>query len=397
MRIGVCLGDFVPQVGGGYTFVSQVFDAFLELAASSHHTFVAFCDPAVARRLAAAGVPANVELFGVPAKGGAATAITALKHYSPLFGYLLRRPGRLERGAMRKGVGLAWFVGGGVYDTLDIPYIATVWDVQHRTHPWFPEVSSQGRWDYRELMHARFLRRAARLITGTRVGAEQLGYYYQVPPERITLLPHPTPVLCHDVAGAVSPAVSAFSATRFFFYPAQYWPHKNHVTLLHALKLLGERRGVTANLVLTGSDQGNLGHVQAVATALGLRSQVHFAGFVSSADLVWLYRNAVGIVYPSFSGPENLPPLEAFSLGCPVAISDYPGVDEQIGDAALRFDPRDPAQLADALRRLLEEPSLRDDLIAKGRARLQHRTPQGYVRGVFAIFDEFEGIRRCWG
>lgn len=397
MRIGVCLGDFVPQVGGGYTFVSQVFDAFLGLAASSHHTFVVFCDPAVARRLAGAGVAANVELFGVPVKGSAATAITALKHYSPLFGYLLRRPGRLERDAIRKGVGLAWFVGGGVYDTLDIPYIATVWDVQHRTHPWFPEVSSQGRWDYRELMHARFLRRAARLITGTRVGAEQLGYYYQVPPDRITLLPHPTPALFHDVAGAVSPAVSAFSATRFFFYPAQYWPHKNHVTLLHALKLLGDRHGMTADLVLTGSDQGNLGHVQAVATALGLRSQVHFAGFVSSADLVWLYRNAVALVYPSFSGPENLPPLEAFSLGCPVAISDYPGVDEQIADAALRFDPRDPAQLADALRRLLEEPSLRDDLIAKGRARLQHRTPLGYVRGVFAIFDEFEGIRRCWG
>jgi glycosyltransferase involved in cell wall biosynthesis len=39
--------------------------------------------------------------------------------------------------------------------------------------------------------------------------------------------------------------------------------------------------------------------------------------------------------YPSFFGAENLPPLEAFALGCPVIAADMPGAREQLGDAAI--------------------------------------------------------------
>lgn len=396
MRVGVCLGDFVPELGGGYTFVSQVFGAFLKLAHASPHEFVVLCDPAHAKTLAARGNTAKFEFYGVPRKGLVEAAVGAWKHYSPLFAYLYRRPSRFERAALEHGVELIWFVGGGVYDTPEIPYIATVWDVQHRTHPWFPEVSSGGRWDYRELTHARFLRRAAYVISGTRAGAEQLGWYYQVPQDRIRILPHPMPSLPAEGLTCNSNFASGLSGKKFVLYPAQFWPHKNHVNLLKALMILTNQYGLTVDLVLTGSDKGNLDYVKSVVNKLGLISQVHFLGFVRTNELVWLYRNAIALVYPSFSGPENLPPLEAFSLGCPVAISDYPGAREQIGDAAVFINPQDPSQIAESLKRLLEQAKLREELIKKGFDRAVRWTTEDYVRGVFSIFDEFAPIRHCW-
>lgn len=396
MRVGVCLGDFVPEAGGGYTFTSQVFDAFLRRAHTSSHHFVAFCHPTQARSLQSSSKGDNLEFIGIPPKGFVETGIAAVKHFSPLVAFLYRVPSRFERAARSRGVELVWFVGGGVYDTPDIPYIGTVWDIQHRTHPWFPEVSSRGHWVYREVRHATFLRRATYVITGTKVGAEQLGAYYQVPQDRIRILPHPTPTLPTGNDAPSPRVVGAVGGKQFLVYPAQFWPHKNHVNLVRALHLLHTRHGMDVDLVLTGSDKGNLGRVKSVVDDLKLTARVHMLGFVTTEDLVWLYRHATALVYPSFSGPENLPPLEACSVGCPVVLAEYPGAREQLGDAAMFCDPHDPEQMAEAITHLRDHPDLRQNLMTNGYKRAASWTADDYVKGVFAMLDEFETVRRCW-
>jgi glycosyltransferase involved in cell wall biosynthesis len=163
------------------------------------------------------------------------------------------------------------------------------------------------------------------------------------------------------------------------------------VNLLHALKLLD---GVT--LALSGADKGNLAHVRRTAEALGVASRVRFLGFVTADQVAWLYRHALALVYPSFNGPDNLPPLEAFTLGCPVAMAAYPGAEEQAGDAALLFDPRDPASIARELRKLCDGAGLREELAQRGRARAAARTAAAYVSGVLDVLDGFSAVRRCW-
>jgi glycosyltransferase involved in cell wall biosynthesis len=143
----------------------------------------------------------------------------------------------------------------------------------------------------------------------------------------------------------------------FLFYPAQFWSHKNHVLLLRLLVALKREYGYAPQLVLTGSDKplfdsasvGNKAFVEHCAVGLSLQEQVIFAGFVSQEDLISLYQQAVALVFPSFFGPENIPPLEAFALGCPVIASRIPGSEDQMGDAALLVDPTDPEAWADAV------------------------------------------------
>jgi glycosyltransferase involved in cell wall biosynthesis len=166
--------------------------------------------------------------------------------------------------------------------------------------------------------------------------------------------------------------------------------------LLRSVKILQERYGLVLPLVFVGSNPGNLGHVRRVADELGLSKQTYFLGFVPREDLVDLYRHAFALTYVSFFGPENLPPLEAFALYCPVIASDVAGAREQLGDAALLVDPKDEEQMAKAIRSLHSDAVLRETLLKRGAERARKWTGDDFVRNVYAILDEFEPIRGRW-
>lgn len=396
MHVGVFLGEFRPDLGGGYTFVNDVAEAFFATAGESRHRFSLFCPPKTAVLLRERDLPANVVVVDIPARGVVGRAVATLKHVVPVFGYFWRRPCALERAGLARGVELMWFVGG-FFDTLDIPYIATVWDVQHLTHPWFPEVSSEWRWEYRELFLQRHLRRAMAVITGTAVGKAELVSFYRLPEDRVHILPHPTPsfALTAPVADDARTIEKFKLGKGYLLYPAQFWAHKNHVNLLLAMKSLSDGGHLVPDIALVGSDKGNRAFIEGKTVGLGLADKVRFLGFVTTQELVALYRQAGMLVYPSFSGPENLPPLEAFALGCPVVASDFPGSREQLGDAALLFDPKDPDAMAQAILQAYH-PDVRARLIDRGYARAKRWIGVDFARGLLRILDDLEPIRRTW-
>jgi glycosyltransferase involved in cell wall biosynthesis len=241
------------------------------------------------------------------------------------------------------------------------------------------------------------LRRAAAIIVGTQTGREEVERFYQADPSRILIMPHPTPRFASAATQAAERISARYGISEdYLFYPAQFWAHKNHVNLLLALELLVKQFNRRFSVVFVGADKGNLQHVEAVTDRLGLRDHVRFLGFVPQADLVDLYREAFALCYVSFFGPENLPPLEAFALGCPVIASDVAGAREQLGSAALFVDPRSPDEIAQAVVRLQDENDLKPRLVEAGRKIALDRTPEGFVIDALAFLDRFEAVRRCW-
>jgi glycosyltransferase involved in cell wall biosynthesis len=212
------------------------------------------------------------------------------------------------------------------------------------------------------------------------------------------ILPHPTPEFAFEPPQGDDDAVLTKYGIRrpYVFYPAQFWPHKNHVGLLEAVRLLEARHGLAVDVVLVGSDKGNRRFVEETAARLGLAERVRLPGFVSQHELVVFYRNALATTYVTYFGPENLPPLEAFAAGCPVVASDVSGSEEQFGDAALRVDPRDHAAIADAIFRIHSDAALRATFVERGRARATRFRPDDFVRAVVEMIDEFEPVRQCW-
>lgn len=409
MRVGVFFLGFPPEVGGGHVFEYEVLVALAKLAPESRHHFTLFIQE---KSLLEGAIPQETsnlrivffnEASPTPAVDSRATVQGRLTKILRELGFVKDKAIEtmsiedLFRLAVKEaGIDFLWNPSMHAI-SIDIPYIFTVWDIQHRLQPWFPEVSSNGQWEYREDYFSQHLRRAAFIITGNEAGKQELSFFYQIPDRRFRLLPHPAPEEIQISPEIVDSTLAKYSLSPgYLFYPAQFWAHKNHANLLFALQILRDQFDKKMELVLVGSDRGNLQHICELANQLELKEQLHILGFVPREDLIALYKGAFALTYVTFFGPENLPPLEAFSLGCPVIASSVHGAKEQLGDAALFVVPTDSSQMAERIYHLSNDPALRERLIASGYERAKKWTSSDFVREVFKILDEFESIRRCW-
>lgn len=412
MKIGVYLHNNVPESGGGFTLQDDVFRALLQLSSETKHSFVILGWGEHPQAFAGhSGSLQFVDLTSFRRKAvEKRIRIKLSRGYnriaSELPGLPVLRLGRstwIEQLVANIGIDILWNVTHAGIHPGNTPFICTVFDLQHRLQPWFPEVSAHGTWGWQNREdHFRHLSRAAFIIVGTEAGRSEVANFYKIPRERIKIVPHPTPDFALREGGRArgeddQDVLDQYNIpSGYLLYPAQFWSHKNHVNLLLASRHLRDTHGIRYPLVFVGSDRGNESYVKRVAKELDLDSDTHFLGFVSRKDLVCLYRNAFALTYLTFFGPENLPPLEAFALKCPVIASKVSGAQEQLGDAAILVDPKDVPQIAETIKRLGDDPALRQSLITRGTARASNWTAIDFVMKVLSILDEFEPVRRCW-
>lgn len=164
---------------------------------------------------------------------------------------------------------------------------------------------------------------------------------------------------------------------KYFLYPANFWPHKNHRALLVAYQQYIDEAGDGSwDLVLCGSDyDGNLRELEKLADALGVGGKIHFPGYVTEAELAELWRRAAALVFPSLHEGFGIPLLEAMMMNLPVAAAHAYSLPEVAGDAAVYFNPRKPLQIASQMLEISRNESLRQQLVRKGRARLTEFDP----------------------
>jgi len=289
----------------------------------------------------------------------------------------------------RNGVDLLLFPSPSIYALLfNIPYIFTVYDLQHRINPQFPEVSSNGIWEAREFLYKNALAGASIILVDSNEGRKNVMEFYNVQKERIKVLPCIPPPNIERLREIKIDIIHRYNLPeRFIFYPAQFWKHKNHLGLLKALSIL-RRKGIIVNAVFVGSEKNSYSEMKAAIMRMDLDKQVFILGFVSDEELVTLYKKAVALVMPTFFGPSNIPPLEAFVLGCPVAISDVPGISEQVGDAGLLFDLNNIEDMAEKIYRIWTDENLRQELIKKGYERVKELNIENYARQWENVIEE---------
>jgi glycosyltransferase involved in cell wall biosynthesis len=149
-------------------------------------------------------------------------------------------------------------------------------------------------------------------------------------------------------------------------------PHKNLGALIDALALLPAQGRPL--LVLPGYPTWYERELRERAAAVGVRDDVRLLGWVGESELEGLWALAEAFVFPSLYEGFGLPVLEAMARGVPVACSNASSLPEVAADAALLFDPHQPAAIADALRRLLDDRALSERLRAMGVRRVTEFT-----------------------
>ncbi len=250
-----------------------------------------------------------------------------------------------------------------------VPAVGTVHDLMHRYESRFPEVSEHGEFESREFHFRETCRWARGVIVDSNIGARQVAESYGIDPAKVYVLPYIAPgyILDRAVSENANTALHSELPGKFFFYPAQFYRHKNHSTLIAAVARMRDAHP-DVRLVLVGArDRNGYDDLRRQVESLALGQNVIFLGYVRDEDMAGLYERARALVMPTYFGPTNIPQLEAFALGCPVATSRIYGIPEQVGDAALLFDPSSVDEIHDALVRLWTDEGLCAELAARGR------------------------------
>lgn len=305
------------------------------------------------------------------------------KIYYNIFHYLIKI----------NGIGLVIYPGpSDLSFKLNIPYIFTVYDLQHKIHPEFPEVSINGVFEEREFLYSNALPKAMAIIADSQVGKEDIVNLYNIDPEKIFVLPYLPPTYLNNLIkiNELTNIKSKYSLPdQYIFYPANFWPHKNHKLIIRAIAILREK-DIVIHAVFVGSkmdEWGEFKKVMELAYDLDVVNQVHYLGYVENEEISTLYKLSTGLVMPTFFGPTNIPYLEAFYLDCPVITSNIRGIKEQVGDAAILVNPTSPEDLAEAIKKLQYDEKLRNKLIKNGHKVLDSWNYADFSNGLACLLD----------
>ena len=268
-----------------------------------------------------------------------------------------------------------------------IPYVVAVHDIHHRLHPEFPEVSADGEWERREFRIGNCVRYAAGILVDSEVGKEDIVEAYGPDEDAVSIVPFvPASYLDTNVGPErIQQVRNEWNLPReFVFYPAAFWPHKNHILIVEAISLL-RRAEIDVHIVLTGPNGGShlrrdtFDRAMAAARVFGVDDLVHYLGYVDDETMSVLYHEASALVMPTFLGPTNIPVVEALKFGCPVITSNVRGIRDHVRGAALLVDPYSAGSIADGMRRVLENPELASELREAGYAHLEAYSNSGFA------------------
>ena len=250
-----------------------------------------------------------------------------------------------------------------------LPAAVTIHDLGHEYHP--------ENFDRRILELRRRTYRPAALnsdviLTVSEFSKRGIVERFGVDAERITVAPPGVSVAFSNPA-SLEPSVEFRElelGDDYLYYPASYWPDKNHANLLRALVILGERFP-RLELVLSGAPGPEADRVADMASELGVGERVRMVGFVEHSLVAELARHSRAVTYVSQFEGFGIPILEAMQSGAPVITSMAEACREVAGDAALcaRYD--DPQGIATEIERLLDDPRLARKMSVRGKRRAQ--------------------------
>jgi glycosyltransferase involved in cell wall biosynthesis len=266
-----------------------------------------------------------------------------------------------------------------------IPSLITIPDIQHE---YYPENFS-----HKELLsRTRYIKPSGDMATevitfsdfSKKCFIEKLG----LDPEKIHVIPLSADDRFSKSAEDMNDTIKKNGLPdEYFLYPANGWPHKNHLALISGFSLYKKSFNTPLHLVLIGSGLQGSAAIRNLISHYNVQEYVHILGYVVNEDLPKLYKNAKALVFPSLFEGFGIPLLEAMAMGCPIIASNTTSIPEVAGDAAYFFDPKNIQSICDAMHRIIDDNALREKLIRNGKNRITHYSYDKVARRHLDIFS----------
>jgi glycosyltransferase involved in cell wall biosynthesis len=264
---------------------------------------------------------------------------------------------------------------------LPIPTVVTIVDLQEKYYPEF--FLPMDHWN-RDYHYYGSSHEADAVITISEFSKRSIVHFHSVPAGKVHVAYlSPDPRYCGP--GNVGQPFDHLP-DQYIFYPANQWKHKNHDCLLRALKIIKDEKQLNIPVVFTGFGQNNGYPLKEKIREFGTCAMMF--EFLSVEQMVYLYRRAKLLCFPSLFEGFGIPLVEAMYAGCPIVCSNTSSIPEVVGDAAVFFDSGNPVDCATKIFEVWNNPSLRNDLIAKGSERARRFTSARLAQDHLAVFSQ---------
>lgn len=398
MKIAVwILSDYKHQIGGGFA----LYDKFIQLIDNyefSPDIEVCFVGHNSAKQYNFKKKYIELKFFGT----ASSSLFKLFQKICARFSHRIPFLNKHERSILDKNeVDVVFYPVQGFRKIPNFPFVVSNWDIGHKASYAFPELGMNYSFNYRDKWYSNGIFKALFVFAESDSGRAELINYTKLNPERIRIVPlFPGGVVDLKVEENIQQTKLSeigLVSKKFFFYPAQFWAHKNHYNLLKSFKKLTEEYP-DYKLVFTGSDKGNKSYIVDASDKLGLKKHVIFTGFISNETMVALYSNACAMIMPSFLGPTNMPLLEARLLNCPVLCSNLSGHKEIMEEGAIYFDPTNPDKMATAMKTMTNDVERNKILsIAESTIASTKFSSDRALKDLEMHFRDLIPIRSAWG
>ncbi len=266
--------------------------------------------------------------------------------------------------------------------------IVTIHDCIHLMFPQY--LPSRAAYLYARTFLWSACRQADRILTVSEASKRDIVHLLGVSEAKITVIPNAI-----DEGFWVPPPEEEVQRIRarfqldrpFLLYVGNVKPHKNLERLIEAFHLVRQRK-IDLTLLIIGDEITRYTALRQAVHRYQLHKYVRFLGYVPDQTLAILYRLATAFVFPSLYEGFGLPPLEAMASGTPVVTSNVSSLPEVVGDAAQLVDPYDPASIAEAIERVVCDPTLRAQMVERGHLRAREFSWERSVRRIREIYTE---------
>jgi glycosyltransferase involved in cell wall biosynthesis len=270
----------------------------------------------------------------------------------------------------------------------DLPTVSQRYDLQHLDHPEFFE---SGELRHRERSDRRLKELSTHVITSSEFSRGKFISKLGLESDRISVIPLPLPAIPNQEESPTNSSLLVdlgLSDQAYLYYPANFWPHKNHLRLLDAFAAATRHADSDApHLVLTGATLDAAEAIQSHAETCGVADRVHTLGFVSDQQRDAIWRGCEALIFPSLYEGFGIPIQEAMLYGKPIAASNACSIPEVGGLAATYFDGRDIQDMTRAIRTILEDPETRAGQEFHREGQLQRFQPDTIATQYIELFD----------
>ncbi len=307
----------------------------------------------------------------------------------------------IERKLLKKNISLILFLIPDYQQLIfqKIKMVSTVLDTCHKDFPEFDELNSFQTFQYREFLNKEILPRSILIITESKELENKISINYNIDKSRIIVIPNiPSSLSLDELSDSFKDKMKTkFKLDKnFYFYPAQFWPHKNHFLILSSVKILKEKYNKIINVVFCGFDKKkHKNFIKKKIKELDIGKNIKIFDYLSHNEVNCLLRISNGLIMPTFLGPTNMPPVEAWNAKIPVLYSSL--LKGHGKNSALYFNPYSPEELAEKILEL-DLQDTKEILIKNGIKRAEEIFQQNKegVENLFNKIDKFIKLRSSW-